>query len=301
MFPDRTVIDTRIQEYILKNENDSNNFREMAEYCLFSGKALRPLITMEIYKKLAGFSFKEDNPIILDLMLSVELIHTASLLRDDLPCMDNDLMRRGKPCFHVKYSTIEAKKISNKFILDAMALIYKRLSKFPRIIRVVIDIIQDTAIGQFIDLYKNVSSGLSVFKKCELLCLKTSTLFSLAFLFGYIGYITSNECNTSNKYNYENNDVILNQSRKFIEIGKLFGKLYQISDDFDDYRSDLQEGRTMNHIITLGYNKSAELFHHFTFNLNLELNKYKCNSDFFGILIEKMSQRMNNGLVKILQ
>ncbi len=36
----------------------------MAEYCLFSGKALR-LITMEIYKKLAGFSFKEDNPIII--------------------------------------------------------------------------------------------------------------------------------------------------------------------------------------------------------------------------------------------
>lgn len=294
MFTDRTVIDTRIQEYIRENENDSNDFREMAEYCLFSGKALRPLITMEIYKKLAGFSFKAGNPIIIDLMLSVELIHTASLLLDDLPCMDNDLMRRGKPCFHVKYSVLEAKKLSNKFILDAMALIYKRLSKFPEIIRIVIDIIQDTAIGQFIDLYKNVNSGLSIFKKCELLCLKTTTLFSLAYLFGYIGYITSNECN-------EESEVILNQSRKFIEIGKIFGKLYQISDDFDDYRSDLQEGRTMNHIITLGYNKSAELFHHFTFNLNLQLNKYKCNSDFFGILIEKMSMRMNNGLVKILQ
>ena len=52
----------------------------MAEYCLFSGKALRPLITLKIFKSLAGYSFKVDNPVIRDLMLSVELIHTASLL-----------------------------------------------------------------------------------------------------------------------------------------------------------------------------------------------------------------------------
>ena len=109
MFPNRKVFDTKIQEYIRENENDTNNFREMAEYCLFSGKALRPLITLEIFKSLAGYSFKVDNPVIRDLMLSVELIHTASLLLDDLP-MDDDTMRRGKPCFHVKYSIRDAKK-----------------------------------------------------------------------------------------------------------------------------------------------------------------------------------------------
>lgn len=297
MFPNRKVFDTRIQEYIRENENDTNNFREMAEYCLFSGKALRPLITLEIFKSLAGYSFKVDNPVIRDLMLSVELIHTASLLLDDLPCMDDDTMRRGKPCFHVKYSIRDAKKISNKFILDAMAIIYRRLSKFPEIIRVVIDIIQDTAIGQFIDLYKNISGDLCILKKCELLCLKTTTLFSLAFLFGYIGYISNREpCQYSNEY-----ECIIEESRKFIKIGNIFGKLYQISDDFDDYTSDLKQGRTMNHIIALGSDNSLKLFQNFTGDLNHEFNKYKFNSDFFANILEKMSQRMNNGLVKILQ
>ena len=100
----------------------------------------------------------------------------------------------------------------------------------------------------------------------------------------------------SNEY-----ECILEESRKFIKIGNIFGKLYQISDDFDDYTSDLKQGRTMNHIIALGSDNSLKLFQNFTGDLNHEFNKYKLNSDFFANILEKMSQRMNNGLVKILQ
>ena len=56
------------------------------------GKRLRPLLMMETYRMLGGKG-KE----ILPFMAAIEMIHTSSLIHDDLPCMDNDALRRGKP------------------------------------------------------------------------------------------------------------------------------------------------------------------------------------------------------------
>ena len=61
MFPDRSLIDNCIKKYIQENETSMPQFREMAEYCLYSGKGLRPIITYEIYKNLSGKNYKEDS------------------------------------------------------------------------------------------------------------------------------------------------------------------------------------------------------------------------------------------------
>ena len=63
---------------------------------------------------------------------------------------------------------------------------------------------------------------MTVFKKCELLCLKIKTLFSLSFLFGYLGYLID-------KWNGSEIEMdILKQCNSFIDIGKIFGKPHQI-------------------------------------------------------------------------
>lgn len=62
------------------------------------GKRLRPLLMMETYRMLGGKG-KE----ILPFMAAIEMIHTSSLIHDDLPCMDNDDLRRGKPTNHKVY------------------------------------------------------------------------------------------------------------------------------------------------------------------------------------------------------
>lgn len=56
------------------------------------GKRLRPLLMHEVYRMFGG-SGKEIEP----FMAAIEMIHTSSLIHDDLPCMDNDELRRGKP------------------------------------------------------------------------------------------------------------------------------------------------------------------------------------------------------------
>lgn len=74
------------------------------------GKRLRPLLSLLTYEAAGG---KQD---IALLALSVELIHTYSLVHDDLPCMDDDEVRRGRPTLHRKFSPREA-------ILAGVALI----------------------------------------------------------------------------------------------------------------------------------------------------------------------------------
>ena len=67
------------------------------EYSLMAGgKRLRPVLCLEFYRMCGG----KDIDSILDVACALELIHTFSLIHDDLPCMDNDDFRRGKPSCH---------------------------------------------------------------------------------------------------------------------------------------------------------------------------------------------------------
>ena len=302
MFLNRTRVDSLLINYINDYHDTSNPlWEEMAKYSLLSGKALRPLIVENIFlglnKNHTDFNF--NSSILDDLMVSIELLHCASLLLDDLPCMDNDNTRRGKPCFHIKYSVHQAKKIANKFILDSIRLVYKHIVKIPNVISIIINIIQDTAIGQYIDLTSNSNfdNRKNSIEKCDLLCLKTSTLFSLAFSFGYLSY-------TLNDKELIDEHEITSKCQVFIEIGKIFGRLYQISDDFEDYIEDKLKGRNMNNVIVLGYSSCSNIFYSSKNELIILLNNeninYKVFNNFFGSILEILSKKMNNGLVKVL-
>ncbi|MEO5688966.1 MAG: polyprenyl synthetase family protein [Burkholderiaceae bacterium] len=70
---------------------------------LDGGKRLRPLLVMAATEAVAG-----DSTAALRAAVAVELIHAYSLVHDDMPCMDNDVLRRGKPTVHVKYGEAQA-------------------------------------------------------------------------------------------------------------------------------------------------------------------------------------------------
>ena len=74
---------------------------EAMEYSLSAGgKRLRPILILEFYRMCGG----DDIDKMVKLACAVELIHTYSLIHDDLPCMDNDDFRRGKPSCHKAFS-----------------------------------------------------------------------------------------------------------------------------------------------------------------------------------------------------
>lgn len=73
-------------------------FEAMREALLASGKRLRPLMTLLAAEDLGGSPSAA-----LDVGCAVEMVHTASLILDDLPCMDDAMMRRGRPTLHQAY------------------------------------------------------------------------------------------------------------------------------------------------------------------------------------------------------
>jgi farnesyl diphosphate synthase len=75
---------------------------------LDGGKRLRPLLVLAAYEALADEAHSAGAHAALRAACSVELIHAYSLVHDDMPCMDNDELRRGKPTVHVRFGQAQA-------------------------------------------------------------------------------------------------------------------------------------------------------------------------------------------------
>ncbi len=97
-------IDTELVRYFSKKDLSCNPLDRAMEYTLLAGgKRLRPLLTLVTCAELGG-----DVAQALPFSLASELLHTYSLIHDDLPCMDNDDMRRGKPTNHIVFGEANA-------------------------------------------------------------------------------------------------------------------------------------------------------------------------------------------------
>lgn len=92
----KSLIEEKINEYFPESKTEYKQVTDAARYSLLlGGKRIRPIIMLEFAKLFGG---NTDN--VLPFAVALEMIHTYSLIHDDLPCMDNDDMRRGKPSCH---------------------------------------------------------------------------------------------------------------------------------------------------------------------------------------------------------
>lgn len=92
-------IETIIKKYLPKAEGYQKTVMEAMEYSVLAGgKRIRPMLMKEVFVMCGG-----SGPIIEPFMAALEMIHTYSLVHDDLPAMDNDEYRRGRKTTHVVY------------------------------------------------------------------------------------------------------------------------------------------------------------------------------------------------------
>ena len=139
----------------LKNQKKTNLLLPM-KYGLFSGgKKIRSKILIDI-----GKIFGVDYNTLIKIGSAVECIHAYSLIHDDLPCMDNDLLRRGKPSTHVKYGESTAVLAGNSLLTLAFEILSdKNLNLNEKIkVKLIKQISQSSghtgiAGGQFLDLH----------------------------------------------------------------------------------------------------------------------------------------------------
>jgi geranylgeranyl diphosphate synthase, type II len=111
----RPLIDARLDNLLPTEEGEPQQLHSAIRWSVFAGgKRFRPLLTLA-----AGQTFGAQAHDLLDTACALELIHTYSLIHDDLPAMDDDDLRRGRPTCHVRFG--EAVAILAGDVLQTLA------------------------------------------------------------------------------------------------------------------------------------------------------------------------------------
>ncbi len=231
----------------IQNFSDYNGLSEAISYSLTNGgKRFRPLIVYFLAEAL-GLELNVDNA-----ALSVEFFHTASLIADDLPCMDNDRERRGKPSLHIAFDETTALLASYALISAAFEKIYQaslvlstKRSDHEKICAIALKEagcfsgIHGATGGQYLDLMLKNPSQSELQRVIEK---KTITLFNVAFIFGFLfggGDLSKLECVKQCAYD--------------------FGMAFQVADDLADLTQDQERGSEANIALLLGEEKSFKI------------------------------------------
>ncbi len=121
-------IEAILSSYLPKEEHHENAIGiEAARYSFLNGgKRLRPILMYAAYQLIAK-EVEED--IIFPYMASIEMIHNYSLIHDDLPAMDNDALRRGKPTCHIVYGEANGILAGDILLNYAYETLFKTLTR----------------------------------------------------------------------------------------------------------------------------------------------------------------------------
>ena len=268
------------------NKQSNSKLLPAMKYGLFpGGKKIRSKILIDIGSLLAI-----DYKALIAIGAAVECIHAYSLIHDDLPCMDNDKIRRGKPSTHIKFGESTAVLAGNSLLTMAFEILSSPTLKISE--RIKINLIKKLsecsghlgiAGGQYLDLSyekKKISKN----KIIEMEIKKTGKLFSFC-------------CAAPAIIKKKNNKEI-----KFFEnIGSDIGLLFQIADDLIDFKGnskiagkktgkDQKKGKATL-ISLLGYMNAIQYCDRIILKINKNLKKYGTNSKYIRETLEYILHR----------
>ena len=251
------------------------------QYGLFSGgKKIRSKILIDI-----GSLFNLNYKSLVMLGAAVECIHAYSLIHDDLPCMDNDSIRRGKPSTHIKFGESTAVLAGNSLLTMAFEILSHKYLNINEKIKInLINKLSECsghlgiAGGQYLDLnyeHKKISKK----KIVDMEMKKTGKLFS----FCCAAPLILKKKRPKEIKNFEN-------------IGSKIGLLFQVADDLIDYKGSLfnagkktgkdkKKGKATL-ISLLGYENTIKYGNELILKINKKLKKY-------GPKSKNLSQTLN--------
>ena len=256
----------------LKNQKKTLLVSPMKYGVISGGKKIRSTIIFDTGKIL---NIKNDK--LKNICAAVECIHSYSLIHDDLPCMDNDAVRRGKPSTHKKFGESTAVLAGNSLLTLAFEIISdEKYLISPKqkneIIRLLANCSGHTGIagGQELDLkFENKKKKLN--QIIEMQKKKTGKLFSFCM---------------------QSVAIVANRSKKekilFGKIGEEIGLLFQLADDFLDIKGskkligkpikkDKKKGKSTL-IDLIGYRKTFKYADNLKKKILLKLRKHGKNN-----------------------
>lgn len=233
----------------------NSKIKEIIKYSLDGGKCIRGFIVKHLIETLTNKPCKIWQPIV-----AIELIQGVSLVIDDLPCMDNDLIRRNKPSTFAQYGERQAILTSLYGISEAFNILFQGLKILKEDINfninsdIYINMIENILInwnefigknlivGQMLDLKENIENLINInipINNINIVIYKTCSLFIFSFILGGI---------------YSNKSINLEEYKL---MGYYFGVMFQIMDDSNDIDSDIIES---NIVLSQGKSSASLLY-----------------------------------------
>jgi len=270
----------------IKKQNKSELIIPM-QYGLFSGgKKIRSKILVDV-----GSIFNLNYKTLIIIGAAVECIHAYSLIHDDLPCMDNDLIRRGKPSTHIKFGESTAILAGNSLLTTAFEILSDKNFRVEekiksKLINSLSRCSGQTGIagGQYLDLsYEKKKVSLQKILNMELK--KTGKLFEFCCIAPLI--IKKNK----------------KSLRSFSKIGKDIGLLFQIVDDLIDFKGktkhagkktkkDIKKGKATI-ISLLGYKNAVKYANKLKQKIYIKLKSHTTKANDLRETIDFIMERTN--------
>ena len=280
-------IEKGIREFLPKEEGFAKSMAQAMNYSMLAGgKRLRPLLMQETYRLFGG---KEK--VIWPFMTGMEMIHTHSLIHDDLPALDNDDYRRGRLTTHKVYG--EAMGILSgvallNYAYETMLLSFERTAYPERVIRGLSVMAEKTGIhgmlgGQSVDV-ENDGTPLTKEMLDYIYRNKTSALIEAAMMTGAI--LAGAD---------ENSVAIIEEAA-----GKI-GLAFQIQDDILDVTSTEEElgkpvhsdekNNKVTYVTLFGIEEASRQVKELSEDAVSLLKGLNKNNEFLYLLVEKLINR----------
>lgn len=150
----KKLIEENLKKYFIREDKFTKRLYEAMYYSISAGgKRLRPIIFLTVLDELGETRRTKD---LLPAACSIEMIHTYSLIHDDLPSMDNDDLRRGKPTLHKKYDETTAILAGDALFAYAIETFLKTKTEYEYIVSGLEKLIKASGMkgmvaGQFVD------------------------------------------------------------------------------------------------------------------------------------------------------
>lgn len=260
----KKYVDAKLSEYFKPSGLSYDGLLESMHYSLTAGgKRIRPMLVLE-FCRISGGNIEKTLPV----ACAIEMLHTYSLIHDDLPCMDNDALRRGKPTNHVVYGECTATLAGDALQAEAFGTIAR--SQLPAEARVTcVEILADAVgsdgmcAGQYLDMVGE-HKLLSEDELNDINSRKTGSLLTAACRMGVAAA--------------GGNEAMLDAAAQY---GACVGAAFQIRDDILDVISTSEE---------LGKPIGSDAQEHKNTYMTL-LGEYKCMQ-----MIEKLTDQAKNAI-----
>lgn len=253
----------------------------MAYSLLAGGKRIRPVIALAVCEALDG-----DMETALHFGCALEMIHTYSLIHDDLPCMDNDTLRRGMPTCHVKYGEAYALLAGDGLLTYAFEYITKNVKDKVKAFDYIAYLSAMAGVGGMVggqtDDIKAETQKASLAELKSIHERKTGALINAA---GAAGAIAAGH-----------------EWGECLPYTKLLGHAFQVKDDILDFEGDAEKmGKTLmkdansnksTYVTLLGMVEAKKLLEEETLEA-IEFARNMDKGEFLALLAEAMLKREN--------